>query len=235
MNIDSLGEGKIEVLFDQNLVKNPADLYSLSFNKLLGIEKVIPGDEVKPARKVSFKHKTVENIIKGINSSKNVPFERVLFALGIRHVGETIAKKLTRHFGNIDALMSAKFDELVSVSEIGEKIASSVLNHFADNENVQIINKLIDAGIRMQSEQEDLNGEGILLGKIFVVSGVFNRFSRDGIIQSIEKSGGKVSSSISKKTDFVLAGENMGPEKRRKAEDLGVKIISEEDYLQMIE
>lgn len=234
MNIDSLGEGKIEVLFDQELVRNPADLYSLTFDMLLGIEKVIPGEEGKASRRVSFREKTVENILQGIESSKSVPFERVLFALGIRHVGETSAKKLARHFGNMDALMAARHEELVSVDEIGDKIAGSVLSYFSDTKNIEIVNKLREAGVVMQAEQGVLPGEGVLRGKVLVVSGVFSKFSRDGIKQSIEQNGGKVSSSISSKTDYVLAGENMGPEKRRKAEDLGVKIISEEDYLEMI-
>ncbi|KAF0200963.1 MAG: DNA ligase [Bacteroidetes bacterium] len=234
MNIDSLGEGKIEVLFDQDLVKNPADLYSLTFDMLLGIEKVIPGDEGKAMRRVSFREKTVENILQGIENSKRVPFERVLFALGIRHVGETSAKKLARHFGNIEALMAARYEDLVSVDEIGDKIAGSVLSYFSDTKNIEIVNKLREAGVIMHAEQGVLTGVGVLQGKVLVVSGVFNKFSRDGIKQSIEQNGGKVSSSISSKTDYVLAGENMGPEKRRKAEDLGVKIISEEEYLEMI-
>lgn len=234
MNIDSLGEGKIEVLFDQDLVKNPADLYSLTFDMLLGIEKVIPGDEGKAMRRVSFREKTVENILQGIENSKRVPFERVLFALGIRHVGETSAKKLARHFGNIEALMAARYEDLVSVDEIGDKIASSVLSYFSDADNVEMLNKLRESGVTMYAEQGVLTGVGVLQGKVIVVSGVFGKFSRDGIKQSIEQNGGKVSSSISSKTDYVLAGENMGPEKRRKAEDLGVKIISEEEYLEMI-
>lgn len=234
MNIDSLGEGKIEVLFDQDLVKNPADLYSLTFDMLLGIEKVIPGDEGKAMRRVSFREKTVENILQGIENSKRVPFERVLFALGIRHVGETSAKKLARHFGNIEALMAARYEDLVSVDEIGDKIASSVLSYFSDADNVEMVNKLRESGVTMYAEQGVLPGEGVLQGKVLVVSGVFNKFSRDGIKQSIEQNGGKVSSSISSKTDYVLAGENMGPEKRRKAEDLGVKVISEDEYLEMI-
>lgn len=235
MNIDSLGEGKIEVLFDKGLVLDPADLFDLTYEQLLGLEKVIQVDEGKPGKKVSFREKTVQNILDGISKSKSVPFERVLFAIGIRHVGETVAKKLARHFNSIDNLLKASYDELVSVDEIGDKIAGSILAYFADESSIRMIQRLEASGVKMKTEENVTAISRVLGGKAFVVSGVFAGFSRDGIKLSIELNGGKVSGSISSKTDFVLAGENMGPEKRRKAEDLGVKIISEEDYLQMIE
>jgi DNA ligase (NAD+) len=234
MNIDSLGEGKIEVLFDKGLVLDPADLFDLTYEQLLGLEKVIQVEDGKPGKKVSFREKTVQNILDGISKSKNVPFERVLFAIGIRHVGETVAKKLARHFNSIDNILKATYDELIAVDEIGDKIAGSILAYFADESSIRLIQRLEASEVKMKTEENLTSNSSILAGKTFVVSGVFTNFSRDGVKLSIELNGGKVSSSISSKTDFVLAGENMGPEKRRKAEDLGVKIISEEDYLQMI-
>ncbi len=235
MNIDSLGEGKVEVLFEQGLLRNAADLYLLKFENLLGIEKILPQEDGKAPRKVSFREKTVENILKGIEDSKSVPFERVLFALGIRHVGETVAKKLARHFAGIDAIIEAKYENLISVDEVGDKIAGSIMNYFSDAENLAMVNQLRIAGLKMRIEEENIIQRSILQGKTFVVSGVFSGFSRDEIKQSIEQNGGKVSGSISSKTAFVLAGDNMGPEKRKKAEELGVKIISEEEYLRMLE
>lgn len=235
MNIDSLGEGKVEVLFEQGLLRNAADLYLLKFENLLGIEKILPQEDGKAPRKVSFREKTVENILKGIEDSKSVPFERVLFALGIRHVGETVAKKLARHFAGIDAIIEAKYENLISVDEVGDKIAGSIMNYFSDAENLAMVNQLRIAGLKMRIEEENIIQRSTLQGKTFVVSGVFSRFSRDEIKQSIEQNGGKVSGSISSKTTFVLAGDNMGPEKRKKAEELGVKIISEDEYLRMLE
>lgn len=234
MNIDSLGEGKIEVLFDQGFVRKPADLYGLRYEQLLNIEKVIQGEDGRPGKKISFREKTVENILNGIENSKNVPFERVLFALGIRHVGETVAKKLARHFGSLDNLLKSKYEDLVQVDEIGDKIANSILSYFADPENQNHLNKLIEAGLKVESDTHETLTGGVLAGKIFVVSGVFAHYSRDGIKQSIEQNGGKVSSSISSKTGFLLAGENMGPEKLRKAGNLGVRILTEVEYLDMI-
>lgn len=235
MNIDSLGEGKIEVLFDKGLVKEPADLYDLNYDVLLGLEKIIPGEDGKPGKKISFREKTVENILQGIESSKNTPFEKVLFALGIRHIGETVARKLARHFGSMDNLMKATPDEMMQVDEIGDKIAGSLKSYFEDEDNIQQITRLSEAGISMKKDEELSSVVNILQGKTFVVSGVFADFSREGIKQSIEANGGKVSSSISSKTDFVLAGEKMGPEKLRKAESLGIKIISEQEYIDMID
>jgi DNA ligase (NAD+) len=235
MNIDSLGEGKIEVLYDNGLVKEPADLYYLDYAGLLGLEKIIPGEDGKPDKKLSFREKTAENILQGITNSKSAPFEKVLFALGIRHIGETVARKLARHFGSMANLMKATRDELIQVDEIGDKIAGSLKSYFEDNENIEQIRRLSEAGISMKMDEEPLSVVNILQGKTFVVSGVFMKFSRDGIKLSIEQNGGKVSSSISSKTDFVVAGEKMGPEKLRKAESLGIKIISEQEYLEMID
>lgn len=233
MNIESLGEGKIEVLFDNGLVSDAADLYDLTERDLLGLEKVIRSDDGNE-KKLSFREKTVQNILEGIDKSRSVPFERVLFALGIRFVGETVARKLARHYHSVDNLMKADAADLITVDEIGEKIAGSVLAFFRNPVNVELIARLRNHGIQFTSGPEQAAQSNILNGRLFVVSGVFATFTRDGIKKAIEANGGKVSSSISSKTDFLLAGENMGPEKRRKAETLEVQIISEEDFIRMI-
>ncbi len=233
MNIDSLGEGKIEILYDKGLVRDPADLYELTFDKLLGLEKIIPGEDGKKPKKISFREKTVENILKGIENSKNVPFPRVLYALGIRYVGETVAKKLAAHFKSIDHLKEASFDELVNVEEIGEKIAESVIRWFAKPGHLEMIQRLRSHGVQMEIKEEQEVSDK-LQGKSFVVSGVFERYSRDEVKALIEKYGGKNVSSISSKTDFVLAGDKMGPAKKEKASKLGIPIISEEDFEKMI-
>jgi len=233
MNIDSLGEGKIEILYDHGLVKNIADLYDLTYDQLFGLEKVIR-DESGKEKKISFQEKTAQKILAGIENSKNTPFHKVLFALGIRYVGETVAKKLAAHFRNIDALASASFEELVEVDEIGEKIAESVINWFRKPEHREIIQRLKAAGVQLEVEESEPETENILNGRAFVVSGVFSRHSREEIKALIEKYGGKNVSSISSKTDYVLAGENMGPAKKQKAEKLGVPIISEDEFEKMI-
>jgi DNA ligase (NAD+) len=159
----------------------------------------------------------------------------VLFALGIRFVGETVAKKLAKHFKDIDSIAKASFEQLIEAEEIGDKIAQSIIDWFANENNRNIIERLKKSGLRLEMDATESNkASDLLAGKTFVVSGVFSQFSRDGIKESIEANGGKVSGSISKKTDFVLAGDKMGPEKKKKAEDLGVAVISEEDYLRMI-
>ena len=234
MDIDSLGEGKIEMLYDNDLVREPADLYDLKYESLLGLEKFIPDEDAGKIKRISFREKTVENILAGIENSKNAPFEKVLFAMGIRLVGETVAKKLARHFGSMEHLMQASSDELTGVDEIGDKIAGSLLSFFGDSNNRDQISRLHDSGLKMKVDEEQVSTGDVLAGKIFVVSGVFSHFSRDGIKQSIEQNGGKVSGSISSKTNFVVAGEKMGPEKLRKAESIGIKIISELDYMDMI-
>jgi DNA ligase (NAD+) len=235
MNIDSLGEGKIELLFDKGLIHNVSDLYDLTYDKLLGLEKVYEAEEGQKERKISFREKTVENILQGIEQSKSTPFERVLYGLGIRFVGETVAKKLAYHFGSIDAIRLASFDELKEVEEIGEKIAGSVIEYFANPANLAIISRLREKGIIFQA---DKTGSAViedkLGGKTFVISGVFRNFSRDQLKEMIEKYGGKNTGSISGKTDFLLAGEDMGPAKMKKAQGLGVKVISEEEFVAMI-
>ncbi len=234
MNIDSLGEGKIEVLYDNKLVANPADLYDLTYDDLYGLEKIIPAEEGKKEKKISFRKKTVENILKGIEQSKNVPFPRVLYAIGIRYVGETVAKKLALHFKRMDALMQACYEELIAVEEIGEKIARSVIGYFAKPEHLKMIKRLKEKGIQMEIREEEKPVAPILEGKRFVVSGVFDNYSRDEIKRLIEIYGGKNVSSVSSKTDYVLAGHNMGPGKKQKAKELGIPIISEEDFEEII-
>ncbi len=232
MNIDSLGEGKIEMLFENGLVRNIADLYDLTYEQLFGLEKVIVDNGKE--KKLSFQEKTAKKIIEGIEKSKNIPYQKVLFALGIRYVGETVAKKLAAHFKDIDQLATASSEELIEVDEIGEKIAESVIRWFQKPEHREIIERLRTAGVQLSTQGEDKPENNLLSGKSFVVSGVFNRHSREDIKALIEKYGGKNASSISSKTDYVLAGENMGPAKKQKAESLDIPIISEEDFEEMI-
>ena len=225
MNIESLGEGKIEFLYDAGLIKNAADLYDLTYDKLFGLSN----------DKVSFKEKTAQNIIDALEKSKTVPFERVLFALGIRNVGEVVAKTIVAEYHDIDAIMKASVEELSAINTVGEVIAMSVKAFFENPVNLTIVERLKAAGLQFAKAEEPTSDKPqVLAGKTFVVSGVFVHYSRDGIKAAIEAHGGKNSSSISGKTDYVLAGENMGPEKRKKAEALGVPIISETDFEQMI-
>lgn len=238
MNIESLGEGKIALLFDQGLIGNAADLYDLTYNQLFGLEKIIETpDEDNPgniiSRKVSFREKTSENILKSLQHSKQVPFHRVLYALGIRYVGETVAKKLADAFLTIDNIALATLESLIEVDEIGEKIAGSVIQYFNDEKHRELVERLKTAGLQFEQAQKSTSGNSILGGRTFVVSGVFSR-SRDEIKQMIDAHGGKNTGSISSKTNFLLAGENMGPAKKEKAEKLGVKIISEMEFLEMI-
>ncbi len=233
MNIDSLGEGKIEVLFDNGLVKDVADLYYLTHDRLLGLEKIIPAEDNKKEKRISFQEKTVQNILKGIESSLTVPFPRVLYALGIRYVGETVAKKLANHFKSINRLQQAGYDELISVEEIGEKIAESVIQWFQKPKHLEIIERLKAKGIQMEITEEATPVSDVLQGKSFVVSGVFERHSRTEIKALIEQYGGKNTGSLSSKTDYLLAGANMGPAKKEKAEKLGIPIISETAFEEM--
>ena len=232
MNIDSLGEGKIEVLYAQGLVRNAADLYDLTFDKLFGLEKVIE-DENGKSKTLSFKEKTTQNILNGIEQSKNVPFERVLYALGIRFVGEVTAKKLARRFKNIDAIANATKEELIEVEDVGERVAESIIQYYNNTENLEMVMRLRAAGLLFEVGEESQAASDKLAGKTIVVSGVFS-VPRDDIKALIEQHGGKNVSSISKNTTCVLAGEKMGPEKRKKAESLGVPIISEADFWVMI-
>jgi DNA ligase (NAD+) len=180
--------------------------------------------------------KSAENLINGVKKSKTIPFENVLFALGIRFVGETVAKKLAKHYKNIDALSQASLIDLILVDEIGDRIAKSVLEFFENQENRIIIDRLRRYGVQFEIiEKVNLNATNILLGKTFVVSGVFEQFSRDDLKKAIEDNGGKVGSSISAKTDYVVAGDNMGPVKLEKAKQLKVTIISEDEFIKLIQ
>lgn len=233
MNIDSLGEGKVELLFDKGLIKNVADLYDLKEEQILNLEKEYLLEDGK-VRVVRFRDKTVENILKGILDSKNVPFDRLLFALGIRYVGETVARKLARHFRDIDLLISAGEAELLEVEEIGERIAQSLISWFDKPAHLDLIRRLKDHGLQMMLADEHIARlSDKLTGKSFVVSGVFT-VSRDEIKKMIEDHGGKNVGSISSKTDYVLAGDKMGPEKLRKAQKLGIPVISEEEFRGLI-
>ncbi len=222
MDIDGLGDETVAQLVNQRLISNYADLYSLKKEELLPLERMA--------------EKSVDNLLKGIEASKKIPFERVLFALGIRHVGETVAKKLARHYKSIDALQAASVEELVNVDEIGEIIAQSVVDFFSNSINSEIIERLRKYGVQLQISEEELAGQTtILQGKTFVVSGVFHTVSRTQLKKIIEDNGGKVASSISKKTSYVIAGDNMGPSKKTKAESLEIPIITEDEFLQMVE
>lgn len=233
MNIDSLGEGKVDILYSNNLVKNISDLYQLTYNQLFGLEKIFDDTEGKN-RMVSFKEKTTENILHGIEQSKQVPFERVLYAIGIRYVGEVTAKKLARHFKSIDRLASATKEELMEVEDVGDRVADSIIDFFNQTENLEMVMNLRNAGLKFElSESSSQPDSHILDGKSIVVSGVFT-IPRDDMKQMIERNGGKNVSSISKNTSFVLAGDKMGPEKRKKADSLGIPIISEEEFYKMI-
>ena len=239
MNIESLGEGKVEVLFDNNLIKDYSDLYNLTYDKIYGLEKIIiVEDETnllqENVRKVSFKEKTANNILEAIEKSKSVPFARVLFALGIKYVGETTAKLIAKAMGSIDNIINASLEELTDIEEVGGKIALSIKDFFADERNIDIINKLKEAGLQFEQEKKEVSENQVLSGMSIVVSGVFTTMSRDEIKQLIEDLGGKNVSSISKKTSFVVAGDKMGPEKRKKAESLGIEIKTEEEFLTMI-
>lgn len=219
MNIDGIGAETIDLFYQKGLVRTMADLYDLTFDDIVALERMAD--------------KSANNVLIGLKDSKNVPFERVLFALGIRFVGETVAKKLAHAFKNCDALAKATFEELIEVEEIGDKIAVAVQQFFQDDRALAIIERLKAQGLQFEVEEVALDSE-LLAGKTFVVSGVFSQFSRDEIKALIEKNGGKNSGSISAKTSYVLAGENMGPAKLEKATKLGVTIISETDFIQMI-
>ena len=220
MDIDGLGAETVNLLVEHNLIKNYSDLYRLKTEDIIGLERMA--------------QKSSENLISGVLLSKEISFDRVLYGLGIRHVGVTVAKKLAHHYNNIDALMCASYEDLETVDEIGGKIAESVINFFAAQENIMIINDLKFYGLNFQISSSKIIKSDKLLGSMFVVSGVFSQFSRDELKLEIEKNGGKVKSSISTKTSYVIAGDNMGPSKRLKAESLNVAIISEEDFVKMI-
>jgi DNA ligase (NAD+) len=220
MDIEGLGAETVDLLVEKKLIKDAADLYDLSFDDVVELDRMAD--------------KSADNLVQGVIKSKENPFERVLFAIGIRFVGETVAKKLAKRFKTMENLMKASYDDLVETDEIGEKIAISVQNYFLEERNQVFIQRLIDAGLNFEIQEVEGSSEK-LINQTFVVSGVFQKFSRDEIKNLIETNGGKMSSSISAKTNFVVAGENMGPAKLKKATDLGVKIISEDDLLKLLE
>jgi DNA ligase (NAD+) len=221
MDIEGMGGETVELLFQQGLIHNYADLYTLTREQLLPLERMAD--------------KSASNLLAGIEASKEIPFEKVLFALGIRHVGETVAKKLARAYRNIDALMEATPEALMQVDEIGERIAQSAVAFFSDPVKRELVERLRAYGVQMAMSESQLEGQTELLkGKTFVVSGVFQTLERNDLKKLIEDNGGKVASSVSSKTTFLLAGDNMGPSKRQKAEQLGVPIISEQDFLDML-
>lgn len=221
MNIEGLGPETIESLFNANLIRNAADLYDLTLEQLMSLER--------------FGEKSAKNVLNGLEKSKSVPFRSVLFAIGIRFVGNTVADKLATHFKNIDALMQASFEELTSVNEIGDRIARSVIDYFRDPDNVEFVKRLYKAGLQFVAEEKIVEKESDLFnGKTFVISGVFSKFSREELKDKIEANGGKILSSISAKLDYLVAGENMGPSKLEKATKLGIKMISEEEFVKML-
>ena len=221
MDIDGLGGETVDLLRKEGLIQNYADLYDLKVAQVIPLERMA--------------EKSAQNMIAGIEKSKEIPFEKVLFALGIRFVGETVAKKLAKHFKSIDNLMSATFEELVNTDEIGDRIAQSIIDFSNNLGNIQLIDRLKSYGLQLEVSAESLeNQTNKLEGQVFVVSGVFHQMSRNELKKAIEDNGGKVSSSISKKTNFIVAGDNMGPSKLTKAQDLGVSIISEQEFIDKI-
>jgi DNA ligase (NAD+) len=221
MDIDGLGVETVDLLRKEGLIQNYADLYDLTARQIIPLERMA--------------EKSAQNMIDGIEESKEVPFEKVLFALGIRFVGETVAKKLAKHFKSIDRLMASSFEELVYVDEIGDRIAQSIIDFSSDLGNMQLINRLKTYGLQLEVSAAILeNQTDRLEGQVFVVSGVFHQMSRNELKKAIEDNGGKVSASISKKTTYIVAGDNMGPSKLTKAQDLGIEIISEQNFIDKI-
>ena len=222
MNIDGLGSETIDLLYSQGLLHNIADIYMLKQDDI--------------AKQERLGEKSAQNILAGIEASKQVPWSRVLFALGIRMVGETTAKKITRCFPSIDQLQWATMEQLTAIEDVGEQIATNIIAYFNDINNLAIINQLREAGVQMESQEEETAPQSDKLqGKSIVISGIFTQHSRDEYKAIIEANGGKNVGSVSKKTSFILAGENMGPEKRKKAESLGVEILTEEQFLALIQ
>jgi len=222
MDIDGIGAETVQLLFQAGLISTYADLYTLRAEDVMGLDRMA--------------EKSATNMIEGIEASKQKPFEKVLFALGIRFVGETVAEKLAMAFKSIDTLATATFDDLIAVDEIGERIAKSVIEFFEDLGNTMMIERLKTYGLQLALSEEKLKSQSdVLKGKVFVVSGVFSIHSRDELKSLIKDNGAKVSSSISSKTDYLVAGDNMGPSKRQKAESLGVPIISEVEFQEMIQ
>ena len=235
MNIESLGEGKIQLLIERGLVQSPADLYDLTGDQLLGLERTFIDEETGKIRVVSFREKTVENILKAIEQSKNQPFPNVLFALGIRYVGSTTARNFADYFGTIDALMAADLAALLAVPDTGPRIAESALTWFADPGNREYVERFRRAGVQLAGERKVIEPVGdALLGKTFLYSGTFAGFSREELEEVIAANGGKLVSGVSKKLNYLIVGENAGPSKIQKATQLNVPMISEDDFKAML-
>ncbi|MBT8196220.1 MAG: NAD-dependent DNA ligase LigA [Bacteroidia bacterium] len=234
MDIDGFGTETVDLLFETGLVNNVADIYSLDEKKLLGLERKAHKNDA--SRKSTLKEKSVDRLLKGIEKSKEMPFEKVLFALGIRHVGNTVAKKLAKHFGSIDKIKAATFDELENTPDVGEKIAESILLFFKDKTNNKIVERLLDYGLHFELDEADVVQalSSKLENMSFVVSGVFDNYSRTELKSIIEQNGGKNVSALSSKTSFLIAGNEAGPSKLTKAEKFKIKVISENDFAKMI-
>ena len=221
MNIDGLGEETVELLFANGLIMDIADLYDLTYDQLLALDR--------------FADKSASNAIASIAESKKTPFHRVLFGLGIRYVGETTARKLAMHFGLLENLKNATFDQLTEVDEVGERIAQSIVEFFAEPKNIELTNRLKEAGLMLSQESStEASLSDRLSGQSVVISGTFSRISRDELKDLVMKHGGKVLSAVSANTNLLIAGEKMGPAKLDKASKLGVKIISEDDFFELI-
>lgn len=221
MDIEGLGGETVALLYNNKLIENYADLYELKKDQIVVLDRMAD--------------KSADNLLEGIQKSKQIPFDRVLYALGIRYVGETVAKKLAKHYKSIDNLKQASLEELITVDEIGIKIAQSVIEFFENEYNLVVVDRLKSYGIQLElTDSTNEPRSSILNGKVFVVSGVFEKFSRDELKSAIEDNGGKVGSSISSKTNYVIAGENMGPAKLEKATQLGIQIISEDEFINMV-
>ena len=223
MNIDGLGEETIDLLYRQGLLHNIADIYDLKLEDIASQERL--GE------------KSAQNMLAGIEASKQVPWSRVLFALGIRMVGETTAKKIAKRYSSIDSLQWATAEQLCAIEDVGPQIAENIVKYFEDIRNLEILARLRQAGLQFEGDESQKSKveSQKLVGRTIVISGTFSQHSRDEYKAMIEANGGKNSGSVSKKTSFILAGENMGPEKHKKAEELGISLISEEEFLMMIE
>jgi len=220
MEMEGFGEETIDQLYEAGLIRNMGDIYDLKYEQLIKLDRMAD--------------KSVKNLLQSLEDSKKIPFERVLFALGIRYVGETVAKKLARGMGSMDKIKSSSIEELTNVDEIGDKIAESLFSWLNEPVNLHIIERLKAAGLQMEADASSQPLSDKLKGMTIVVSGVFENFSRDGIKEAVEKNGGKASGSVSKKTNFLLAGAEVGPSKLDKAKELGVKIVNEDEFIQMI-
>jgi DNA ligase (NAD+) len=222
MNIEGLGAETIDVLVEKGLIRDIADIYALQKEQILSLER--------------FGEKSANNLLEGIQQSKNIGFERVLFAVGIRFVGDTVAKKLARHFGSMDALMAASPEALMQAPEVGAKIAGSIVDFFAHAKNVSVLQRLRESGVHMEMKAEDMpvRVSEKLKGLTIVISGTFTHHSREEYKTIIEQNGGKVGSGVTRKTSYLLAGEDSGPSKLEKANELKVPVIGENDFLKLL-